>query len=223
MVEFDFESLSSLGLTPALAQSRCQSCRAGRRATQAAARHAKSIASPFACTTATRERSARPLPRLVRSLLEEGTRACGRRLGTGRATTRMRQAWVHERVPPSSHIARRDGDGRRHPVVSNVDTALLVMGLDDDFNPRRLERYLALVHGDAIVPVVVLTKADVAAPTPEALDAAPRRTARTHSLACRRVAVNATHAVRRAARCNATWCAGRRWCCWDHRAPENPR
>ena len=75
-----------------------------------------------------------------------------------------------QQVPPSSHIARRDGDGRRHPVVSNVDVALLVMGLDDDFNPRRLERYLALVHDDAIVPVVVLTKRDVAAPTAEALD-----------------------------------------------------
>jgi ribosome biogenesis GTPase len=82
----------------------------------------------------------------------------------------LRQAWVHERVPPSSHIARRDGDGRRPPVVSTSDVALLVMGLDEDFNPRRLERYLALVHGDAIVPVVVLTKRDVAASTPEALD-----------------------------------------------------
>jgi ribosome biogenesis GTPase len=41
------------------------------------------------------------------------------------------------------------------------------MGLDDDFNPRRLERYLALVHASAgVLPVVVLTKADVAARTP---------------------------------------------------------
>jgi ribosome biogenesis GTPase len=76
-------------------------------------------------------------------------------------------------VPPLSHINRRDADGRRHPVVSNVDTALLVMGLDDDFNPRRLERYLALVQasGDgtdaaAIVPVVVLSKADIAGAVP---------------------------------------------------------
>jgi ribosome biogenesis GTPase len=78
--------------------------------------------------------------------------------------------------------------------VSNVDTALLVMGLDDDFNPRRLERYLALVHGDAIVPVVVLTKRDVAAPSPEALDArldALRGRIPAHVDV---VAVNATHA-----------------------------
>jgi ribosome biogenesis GTPase len=46
-------------------------------------------------------------------------------------------------------------------VVSNVDTALLVMGLDGDFNPRRLERYLTLVQGQGVTPVVVLTKADV--------------------------------------------------------------
>jgi len=71
---------------------------------------------------------------------------------------------VHALVPRLSHIARRDADGRRHPVASNIDTALLVMGLDDDFSPRRLERYLALVHGSGVLPVVVLSKADVMAP-----------------------------------------------------------
>jgi ribosome biogenesis GTPase len=80
-------------------------------------------------------------------------------------------------------------------VASNVDTALLVMGLDDDFNPRRLERFLALVHGDAIVPVVVLTKVDVAAPTADVLDArldALRGRIPAHIDV---VAVNATHAT----------------------------
>ncbi|MEO8487240.1 MAG: ribosome small subunit-dependent GTPase A [Betaproteobacteria bacterium] len=65
-------------------------------------------------------------------------------------------------MPPSSHIARADGEGRLHPIVSNVDVALVVMGLDDDFNPRRLERILTLVHGARVMPVVVLTKADLA-------------------------------------------------------------
>ncbi len=40
------------------------------------------------------------------------------------------------------------------------------MGLDDDFNLRRLERYLALAHASGVAPVVVLTKADVAAADP---------------------------------------------------------
>src|SRR5439155_21188060 len=81
------------------------------------------------------------------------------------------QTWIHERVPPLTHISRRDAGGHRHAVVSNVDTALLVMGLDDDFNPRRLERYLALVHASGVAPVVVLTKADVIDRVPGALEA----------------------------------------------------
>lgn len=72
--------------------------------------------------------------------------------------------WASARLTPRNHLVRRDADGRRHTVVSNVDTALLVMGLDDDFNLRRLERYLALVQGQGVPAVVVLTKADEVAP-----------------------------------------------------------
>jgi ribosome biogenesis GTPase len=67
-------------------------------------------------------------------------------------------------VPPLTQIARRTNDGRgatkRQVLVANVDTAFLVMGLDRDFNPRRLERYLALTHLAAVPAVLVLTKAD---------------------------------------------------------------
>ncbi len=44
------------------------------------------------------------------------------------------------------------------------------MGLDDDFNPRRLERFLALVQGSGVQPIVVLTKADIAARTASRLE-----------------------------------------------------
>jgi ribosome biogenesis GTPase / thiamine phosphate phosphatase len=71
---------------------------------------------------------------------------------------------VIERVPPMTQIARRTNDGRgaakRQVLVANVDTALLVMGLDRDFNARRLERYLALAHLSAVPAVLVLTKSD---------------------------------------------------------------
>ena len=70
--------------------------------------------------------------------------------------------WLRALLPPITHIARRGNDGRRHSLVSNVDTALLVMGLDNDFNPRRLERYLAIVRTANVDPVVVLSKADIA-------------------------------------------------------------
>ncbi|HEX5167423.1 MAG TPA: ribosome small subunit-dependent GTPase A, partial [Thermomicrobiales bacterium] len=47
-------------------------------------------------------------------------------------------------------------------VAANVDTVLLVTGLDHDFNLRRLERYLALAWSSGADPVVVLNKADLA-------------------------------------------------------------
>lgn len=77
----------------------------------------------------------------------------------------LREWWAHERVPPINQLARRLHDGRdkvtRAVIVSNVDTALLVMGLDHDFSLRRLERFVALVQMARVLPVVVLTKADL--------------------------------------------------------------
>jgi len=75
--------------------------------------------------------------------------------------------WVHTRVPPLNQLARRLHDGRdkvtRTVIVSNVDTAVLVMGLDADYSPRRIERYLALARIAGVRPLVVLTKADLCA------------------------------------------------------------
>jgi ribosome biogenesis GTPase / thiamine phosphate phosphatase len=175
MIDIDFERLRSLGLTPALAH------RAAAVAAECDAADSDSQALDLLRLTEVHrdalrlhdgadELSARVLPRLTRALADAGTA-----LAVGdwvlAATDAHGQLWVCARVPPLSHINRRDADGRRHPVVSNVDTALLVMGLDDDFNPRRLERYLALVHASGsdasgVVPAVVLTKADVIAAVP---------------------------------------------------------
>lgn len=54
-------------------------------------------------------------------------------------------------------------------VAANVDTAFLVLGLDRDFNIRRLERYLAMTWSSGAQPVVVLNKADIAADLDEAV------------------------------------------------------
>jgi ribosome biogenesis GTPase len=47
-------------------------------------------------------------------------------------------------------------------VAANIDTVFLIMGLDGDYNPRRLERYLMLAYESGANPVVILNKADVA-------------------------------------------------------------
>jgi ribosome biogenesis GTPase len=63
-------------------------------------------------------------------------------------------------------------------IAANIDTVFVVSGLDEDFNPRRIERYLLLVRGGgteptAPRPVIVLTKADlVEAAEPGAVDRA---------------------------------------------------
>ena len=78
------------------------------------------------------------------------------------------------RLLPHSRITRRTSDGgrradqrgmaQRQVLVSNVDTAVLVMGLDHDFQLRRLERYLALAQLSGVAAVLVLSKADTVAP-----------------------------------------------------------
>jgi ribosome biogenesis GTPase / thiamine phosphate phosphatase len=177
MIEFDFERLRTLGLTPALA-NRAHAVRDTDSPSLQLFRLTEVHRDAVRLHDGIAEFSARALPRLTRRLTDEDTA-----LAVGDWVLALhdehRQTWVHERIAPLSHINRRDADGRRHPVVSNVDTALLVMGLDDDFNPRRLERYLALVHSSGgaeggaeggVAPVVVLTKADVIAHVPGALE-----------------------------------------------------
>lgn len=161
MIEIDFERLRSMGLNAALA---------GRAAALSESLAADAPAWRLARLTELHRETlhlhdghgghdARVLPRLHRALAEAGDALAVGDWVLAR-TDAHGQAWVHARVPPQTHLVRRDADGLRHPVVSNVDTALLAMGLDADFNPRRLERFLALVQGSGVEPVVVLTKAD---------------------------------------------------------------
>jgi ribosome biogenesis GTPase / thiamine phosphate phosphatase len=45
-------------------------------------------------------------------------------------------------------------------IAANVDTALVVSALDADFNPRRVERYIAQCWDPGVRPVLLLNKAD---------------------------------------------------------------
>jgi ribosome biogenesis GTPase / thiamine phosphate phosphatase len=73
-------------------------------------------------------------------------------------------------VPRRSVFRRTAADGSRRGaslddeqvMASNIDLALLVAGLDNDFNLRRIERYLAVAWSSSITPVVVLNKSDLA-------------------------------------------------------------
>ena len=66
-------------------------------------------------------------------------------------------------LPRTSRFSRRAaGDPTEEQIVAaNIDTVFLVGGLDHDFNPRRLERYLLVAWESGATPVIVLNKADL--------------------------------------------------------------
>jgi ribosome biogenesis GTPase len=173
MIQIHFDRLRALGLTPAIAQQ-AATCTTASLATEETELQLMRLTEVHRETVVLHdgqaERTAHVLPRLVRQLADDDSALAVGDWVLAHCPPQDR-TWVHQRVPPRSHLTRRDADGRRHSVVSNVDTALLVMGMDDDFNPRRLERYLALVSASDVLPVVVLSKADVAARTPGLIDA----------------------------------------------------
>ena len=66
-------------------------------------------------------------------------------------------------LPRSSRFSRRAAGNptEEQVVAANVDVVFLVSGLDRDFNPRRIERYLVTAWDSGASPVIVLNKADV--------------------------------------------------------------
>jgi ribosome biogenesis GTPase len=71
-----------------------------------------------------------------------------------------------ERLLPRRTRLSRKTAGRKteeQVVAANIDVVFAAMGLDANFNPRRLERFLATVWESGAVPVVLLTKLDLCA------------------------------------------------------------
>ncbi len=69
------------------------------------------------------------------------------------------------RVLARRSVFKRKGAGKERRVqliAANADTLLIVTSANQDFNPARLERYLALAAEAEVMPVVVITKADLA-------------------------------------------------------------
>ena len=65
-------------------------------------------------------------------------------------------------LPRRTFFSRSDPDiGRGEQVVAaNFDTVFIMQSLNDNFNPKRMERYLTAVRQSGAEPVVILTKDD---------------------------------------------------------------
>lgn len=72
-------------------------------------------------------------------------------------------AVIHSLFPRKSCFIRKaaGSDKQEQVVASNIDTVFLCMSLNNDYNIRRIERYLAVAYDSGAVPVIVLTKSDL--------------------------------------------------------------
>ncbi|MGD8190813.1 ribosome small subunit-dependent GTPase A [Brevibacillus ginsengisoli] len=82
--------------------------------------------------------------------------ACSARPEEGKAT-------IHAILPRISKFSRKVAGSTTEEqiVATNVNTVFLVNALNNDFNPRRIERYLIMAWESGANPVVILSKADL--------------------------------------------------------------
>ena len=74
-----------------------------------------------------------------------------------------RSATIEAILPRRSHFSRKAAGEltEQQVVAANIDVVFIVMGLDRDYNPRRLERYLVMASESGATPQVLLSKADL--------------------------------------------------------------
>ncbi|OGS23454.1 MAG: ribosome small subunit-dependent GTPase A [Elusimicrobia bacterium RIFOXYB2_FULL_50_12] len=76
---------------------------------------------------------------------------------------------IHNILPRMSQFSRitkharkdRDAAGEEQVVASNINTIFLMQGLDSNYNPRRIERFLVTIWDSGAKPVIILNKADM--------------------------------------------------------------
>jgi len=70
---------------------------------------------------------------------------------------------IHAVLPRKSKFTRKVAGFRteKQIVASNIDTVFLVTSLNEDFNPRRVERYLIVAWESGARPIIILSKSDL--------------------------------------------------------------
>ncbi|MGI5880506.1 MAG: ribosome small subunit-dependent GTPase A [Syntrophomonadaceae bacterium] len=72
-------------------------------------------------------------------------------------------AIIHHILPRKSVFTRRAAGNSQdiQVIAANIDFIFICMSLNNDFNLRRLERYLSIAWDSGATPVIILTKADL--------------------------------------------------------------
>ena len=80
-----------------------------------------------------------------------------------RTTNQSGNAIIHHVLTRKSSFERKIAGVKfdSQIIATNIDTVLICMSLNNDFNIRRLERYISVAWDSMATPVVVLTKSDL--------------------------------------------------------------
>ncbi len=80
------------------------------------------------------------------------------------------RAQLHGLLPRRSRFTRQAAGGEltQQIIAANIDTVFLVSGLDRNYNPKRIQRFIVAARDSGAAPVIVLNKADLH-PDPEAV------------------------------------------------------
>jgi ribosome biogenesis GTPase len=110
-----------------------------------------------------RQFNAQPAPHFLRRSLDPELRPA---VGDFVVVAPGSPAHILEVLPRRGALTRAAAGERyaRQIIATNIDVVFVLMGLDEDFNPARAERYLALIAGSQAQPVIVVTKADKVGP-----------------------------------------------------------
>jgi ribosome biogenesis GTPase len=84
-----------------------------------------------------------------------------------------RFALIHAVLPRKTKFSRKVAGSTTEEqiIAANIDTVFIVSGLDEDFNLRRIERYLLMTEQSGAEAVVLLNKADLCPDAQEKCDA----------------------------------------------------
>lgn len=95
-----------------------------------------------------------------------------------------KQAVIHGILPRKSLLARKYAgkkiDGQA--IAANIDIIFIVIGLDNNFNLNRVERYLAAAAASRAEPIVLLSKSDISPDAEEKVRLVNARTGRELAL-----------------------------------------
>src|SRR5690606_23348857 len=118
--------------------------------------------------------NAQPAPRFITPGIDPSERQA---VGDFVLVSSAKPPSIEQILPRRSELARAAA-GERHQrqlIATNIDTVMVISGLDGDFNPSRIERYLMLVEGSGARAVIVLTKADISEEIDKTVDELRKR------------------------------------------------